>query len=78
MTVGGVGLNGGMYDSQKQGLSQAANNLGLVAERFGRDEFDLVGVGRALLADPEWANKIKSGHAEAIVPFTPQVLGALC
>ena len=33
------------------------------------DEFELVAVGRALLSDPAWANKVKEGREEEIVEF---------
>ena len=32
-------------------------------------EFDLIAVGRALLSDPEWANKVQNGQEKDIVPF---------
>ncbi|MCM2459395.1 NADH:flavin oxidoreductase [Pseudomonas sp. CG7] len=75
MTVGGVGLNNGMYDSRKQGGAQAANNLELLMKRFGRGEFDLVGVGRSLLQDPNWASKARLGHA--FEPFANESLNIL-
>ncbi|MFJ4452799.1 NADH:flavin oxidoreductase [Pseudomonas sp. NPDC089392] len=61
MTVGGIGLNNGMYDSNKQGGAQASDNLPALMKRFDRGEFDLVGVGRSLLQDPHWARKARLG-----------------
>ncbi|UXJ50184.1 NADH:flavin oxidoreductase [Pseudomonas citronellolis] len=75
MTVGGVGLSNGMYDSNKQGGSTASDNLGLLMERFGRGEFDLVGVGRSLLHDPDWTRKARLG--EAFDPFSNESLKVL-
>ncbi|MGP3791591.1 NADH:flavin oxidoreductase [Pseudomonas sp. B392_1p] len=75
MTVGGVGLNNGMYDSNKQGGAQASDNLQLLVERFARGEFDLVGVGRSLLQDPDWARKVRLG--EAFEPFSNDALKVL-
>lgn len=75
MTVGGVGLNNGMYDSNKQGGAEAADNLELLVERFSRGEFDLVGVGRSLLQDPNWASKARLG--EAFEPFSNDALKVL-
>jgi 2,4-dienoyl-CoA reductase-like NADH-dependent reductase (Old Yellow Enzyme family) len=62
MTVGGVGINKGMYDSKVDGGADASNNLPLLMERFNRGEFDLVAVGRSLLGDPEWARKARLGQ----------------
>lgn len=60
MTVGGVGINKGYYDTMGGAQSSIAN-LGALMERFNRGEFDLVGVGRSLLHDPQWAHKIRVG-----------------
>ncbi|CAI8782833.1 NADH:flavin oxidoreductase [Pseudomonas serbica] len=75
MTVGGVGLDNGMYDSNKQGGALASNNLELLMERFNRGEFDLVGVGRSLLQDPQWTLKARMG--QAFDPFSNEALSAL-
>ncbi len=32
-------------------------------------EFDIASVGRAVLADPEWANKVRDGRTDEIKPF---------
>jgi 2,4-dienoyl-CoA reductase-like NADH-dependent reductase (Old Yellow Enzyme family) len=73
MAVGGVGINKGMYDGEK-GIA-AVDNVERVVERFIRGEFDLVGVGRALLGDPEWARKAMAGVAA--MPFEPDMLSRL-
>jgi 2,4-dienoyl-CoA reductase-like NADH-dependent reductase (Old Yellow Enzyme family) len=67
-TVGGVGLSSGVYDSRKDGGSAAAlGNVYKVAERLERGEFDLVGVGRAIMHDPAWTRRIREG--EDLLPF---------
>ena len=64
ITVGSVGLDSTSFG--KAGFSSIIP----VAERLARGEFDLVAVGRSLLADPIWGSKIKS-HSEAeITPYT--------
>jgi 2,4-dienoyl-CoA reductase-like NADH-dependent reductase (Old Yellow Enzyme family) len=62
MTVGGVGVNKGLYDSRRDGGAAASNNIPLLMQRFNRGEFALVGVGRALLHDPKWVLKLRSGE----------------
>ncbi len=63
MTVGGVGLNKGFGASTvKRTDSDSVNNLGLLMARFERGEFDLVGVGRSLLNDPDWIYKARAGE----------------
>ncbi|MDB5702744.1 MAG: 12-oxophytodienoate reductase [Sphingomonadales bacterium] len=66
MTVGGVGLSKDLQSSFVE-ETHAVNNLAAVMERFERGEFDLVAVGRALLMDPQWVRKARSG--EAFLPF---------
>lgn len=67
-TVGGVGLTSGVYDSRAAGGSGAAReNIARVAARLARDEFDLVGVGRAIMHDPQWLHRVRTG--EALLPF---------
>ena len=61
MAVGGIGLDRGMYDSNRAGKAAASDNITLLMERFNRGEFDLVAAGRSLLNDPEWARKLRLG-----------------
>ncbi|WP_342660112.1 NADH oxidase [Rhodococcus ruber] len=43
--------------------------LRLVVEKFERNEFDLLALGRPLLADPEWVTKTRTGKTDDIVHF---------
>lgn len=73
MTVGGVGINKGLYDG-KSDIS-AVNNLERVIQRLDNGEFDLVGVGRALLGDAQWPRKIIAG--EKVCAFDSAALSRL-
>ena len=42
---------------------------------LGREEFDLVAVGRALLADPLWFKKTSDGEHNTIIPFAKEMTG---
>jgi 2,4-dienoyl-CoA reductase-like NADH-dependent reductase (Old Yellow Enzyme family) len=42
-----------------------------------KSEFDLIAVGRALLADPHWANKVKEGQFDQLKTFSPSSFQAL-
>ncbi|MCP1307650.1 NADH:flavin oxidoreductase [Paenibacillus tyrfis] len=77
ITVGSVGLDGDFMSLFTEG--KGANNAkidGLI-ERLERQEFDLVAVGRALLVDPLWANKIRDGRTAELVPFTTEAVKTL-
>lgn len=67
MCVGGIGLDKGMYDSNREGKAAASDNIPLLMERFNAGEFDLVEVGRSLLNDPLWTRKLRLGEPQ--VPF---------
>lgn len=78
MTVGSVGLDADFLASLfVPGTRAAATGLGRAEAMLDRGEVDLIGVGRALLADPDWAAKVRDGRADAAVPFTPKSLGIL-
>jgi len=43
----------------------------------GRRRFDLVAVGRPLLQDPAWLNKLRQGRVDQIADFTPAAFATL-
>ena len=45
--------------------------------RYDRGDFDLVAVGRALLADAGWAQKIHEGRSSELVGFNKEALATL-
>jgi 2,4-dienoyl-CoA reductase-like NADH-dependent reductase (Old Yellow Enzyme family) len=70
ISVGSVGLDS---DFLRSYAGKPAHKIGVDAlvRRLEAGEFDLVAVGRALLADPEWANKVREGREADIVEFDP-------
>ena len=79
ITVGSVGLQGGDFMSQLRGETQRAEigDLDMLEQRLARGDFDLVAVGRALVADPHWALKIRDGRNSELVPFDRSALATL-
>ncbi|GAK43930.1 NADH:flavin oxidoreductase/NADH oxidase [Tepidicaulis marinus] len=76
MTVGSVGLSG-EFIGAFMGESSEPTSIDKLLDRLEKDEFDMVAVGRALLVDPEWPNKIREGRSKDLVPFTKEALAAL-
>ena len=76
ITVGAVGLSGDVYESLRGRSAQSTPLNGLLA-RLERGEFDLVAVGRALLQDPAWLEKVRQDHLDQIADFTPAAFAAL-
>ena len=77
ITVGSVGLTGEFTDALRKGESSKPASLDSLLHRLERDEFDLVAVGRALLADPRWAQKLHEGRDAELFGFTKEALGTL-
>ncbi|MDG9719224.1 NADH:flavin oxidoreductase [Streptomyces sp. DH24] len=76
LTVGSVGLNGDFIKAF-QGEGADVGALDDLLDRLERDEFDLVAVGRALLQDPLWAQKVLAGRLEELAPYDPAALKTL-
>lgn len=74
MAVGGIGLANELKNSF-MGEVAAVNNVPDVEARIEAGEFDLVGVGRALIADPAWAEKVRDDVP--FMPFHPRVLATV-
>ena len=64
MTVGSVGLEAPLGDpaTAKSRTSVTSENLEHLIRMVERGDFDLVGVGRALLENPDWANLVREGR----------------
>jgi 2,4-dienoyl-CoA reductase-like NADH-dependent reductase (Old Yellow Enzyme family) len=54
-----------------------AGPLHQLVHMLSANDFDLIALGRALLADYAWASKIRSGQDDTISRFTPRDLGHL-
>ena len=76
MTVGSVGLNGDFFGAFA-GKGSDTRSIDDLIERLDRGEFDLVAVGRALLQDPQWANKIKQGDTDKLETYSGDALTTL-
>ncbi|MEU2253687.1 NADH:flavin oxidoreductase [Nocardia xishanensis] len=76
ITVGSVGLDGDFIRAFA-GEGAPVNGLDNLLDRLERDEFDLVAVGRALLQDPQWAEKVLAGRIEDLKPYDGTALKTL-
>ena len=76
ITVGSVGLDGEFIAAFGGAGSKPASLDGLI-KRLEADEFDLVAVGRALLADPHWVEKIRDGRLDELKDFERSAMATL-
>ncbi|WP_420955106.1 12-oxophytodienoate reductase [Burkholderia gladioli] len=79
ITVGSVGLDGPDITDLLTGKGGNAGPGGLdeLRKRVEAGEFDLVAVGRALLTDPTWPNKVREGRLNELRGFDLASLGSL-
>jgi 2,4-dienoyl-CoA reductase-like NADH-dependent reductase (Old Yellow Enzyme family) len=76
ITVGSVGLSGEFVGGMRGETARPAS-LDELIRRLEADEFDLVAVGRALLQDARWAEKIRAGRHDQLMEYTPAALATL-
>jgi 2,4-dienoyl-CoA reductase-like NADH-dependent reductase (Old Yellow Enzyme family) len=78
ITVGSVGLDIDFIETfAKQDAHNETSRIEQLAGMMARGEIDLVAIGRALIADPDWPQKLRSGHLADALPFTREALGRL-
>ncbi len=79
MAVGSVGLQGpldvaaGLNEQDTTGVT--TENLARLSEMMARDEFDLIGIGRIILSNPDWANLVRAGRFDQLRPYNPARTG---
>ena len=76
MTVGSIGLDRDLIASL--GDMEVANcnlaSLDQLMERFDRGDFDLIGVGRSMIAEPDWPKFVRDGALHRLKPFSVNTL----
>lgn len=71
ITVGSIGLDTEFTATMTSAAPvEQVRNLDPLMQRFNHGEFDLVSVGRALLADPAWARKVRAGRWDDVQVYT--------
>ncbi|AWT24930.1 NADH oxidase [Corynebacterium provencense] len=63
IALGSIGVASPFHEPGTQAPSLS---LARLVELFEKGEFDLVGLGRAVLSDPEWTRKVREGHLDEI------------
>ncbi|PXW78343.1 2,4-dienoyl-CoA reductase-like NADH-dependent reductase (Old Yellow Enzyme family) [Blastomonas natatoria] len=78
ITVGSVGLDEDFLITRvgDDPIPDSAR-LDLLDDMLASGEIDLVAVGRALIGDAQWGNRMRDGHFDRITPFTREALTRL-
>jgi 2,4-dienoyl-CoA reductase-like NADH-dependent reductase (Old Yellow Enzyme family) len=73
IVAGSVSLNADFLTTEAAKIDRA-HIQGLV-DMLERGDFDLVAIGRALLVNPDWGNKVRAGLADQLKPWAPEIYG---
>ncbi|WAL96790.1 NADH:flavin oxidoreductase [Streptomyces sp. Je 1-369] len=78
LSVGSVGLDKQFTTAETFSTeTTSAAGIDLLLDRMEREEFDVIAVGRALIADPEWANKALTDRLGEATPYDAGMLRTL-
>ncbi len=77
VTVGSITLGADVMSSFRSPDQVTCTGIDDLLDRLERGEFDLVAVGRALIANPDWAVKVKAGALADLRPFDRSILTTL-
>jgi 2,4-dienoyl-CoA reductase-like NADH-dependent reductase (Old Yellow Enzyme family) len=75
-TIGSIGLDLDFLVSLGEGRT-AELDLGKLDElmrRFDRGDFDLIAVGRAMIAEPDWPKLVQRGAFDQLKPFATSLM----
>jgi 2,4-dienoyl-CoA reductase-like NADH-dependent reductase (Old Yellow Enzyme family) len=70
IAVGSVGLET-QFRSEKRGQVIRPAPVDRLVEQFDAGEFDIAAIGRALLADPGWVNRLRNGALDGFTGYDP-------
>jgi 2,4-dienoyl-CoA reductase-like NADH-dependent reductase (Old Yellow Enzyme family) len=77
ISVGSVGLDHDLLDSLIGGEGGRFTRLDELIEMMERGDFDMIAIGRALIANPDWAQLVEQRRFEAIRPYSQALLAEL-
>lgn len=77
ITVGSVTLGDEFVKSFRTDETAAVTGIDELLERLARGEFDLVAIGRSLISNPTWPQKIRTDALNELLPFHRSALAEL-
>ena len=77
ITVGSVTLSKDATETVASADAAATTGIDELLDRLERGEFDLVAIGRALIANPDWALVVRDGAVSKLRPFQRDLLSSL-
>ena len=75
-TIGSIGLDADFLTSLGEGKTAELelSRLDDLMRRFDRGDFDLIAVGRAMIAEPDWPKLVRNSSFDQLKPFSASVM----
>ncbi|GGC09526.1 oxidoreductase [Novosphingobium endophyticum] len=75
-TIGSIGLDSDFFANLGEGRTSGLDlgRLDDLMRRLDRGDFDLIAVGRAMIAEPDWPKLVQAGRFDRLKPFSPKAL----
>jgi 2,4-dienoyl-CoA reductase-like NADH-dependent reductase (Old Yellow Enzyme family) len=75
-TIGSIGLDTDFFTNLAEGKQSETETgrLDDLMRRFNRGDFDMVAVGRAMIAEPDWPKLVQAGRLDKLRPFSPSIM----
>ena len=77
ITVGSIGLDADFVSTYASTETIGTRGIDDLVERLAAGEFDLVAVGRALIANADWADRVRRGDLKGLSTYDRGMLAAL-
>ena len=77
ISVGSVTIGEEFLQTLLEGLPGPIAGIQKLIDRMEKDEFDLIAVGRALIANPDWPQKVRANQIQQLQPFSRAMLADL-
>lgn len=79
ITVGSVSLDKDFIPAEGESVFKNGDIVSLdpLIKRINANEFDLVAVGRAMIANPDWAKKVEENQLDKLTSFNKRMLMSL-
>ena len=58
-------------------MTKPVTGIDQVLDGLEREEFDLIAIGRALIANPDWPELVRTGQLDRLRPFSRDALAIL-
>ncbi|MET0546073.1 MAG: NADH:flavin oxidoreductase [Caulobacterales bacterium] len=77
ISVGSVGLDTDLLGMGGEDVAAGSASFDKLLVMMERGDFDMIAIGRALIANPDWADRVRRGEERSLKAFSPEQLAEL-